>query len=302
MIKKVIDLTLLLRVENDYNKMKNKHDNNKIEFSCPANWIDYFLKNNDSVIGDINEGVFAHDNDNLINLNKLKDSHGEKMGNNLLVFRNNNSCSLRYMPIILTPTICFYSISIGKMLEENIDYKTIEMDLRGYCKELKYNIDTAGVILIDKPSGFINELKEELKNVMMINSNLSDERFYTKFNPIDPIDAGIINYYKYNKNKNFFDNAIVGQELFWKDEDYSWQNEFRIIIKNAHFKQYFNPNLKNYDYSNNILTIKLKNLNKYCKLFKLSDVDKLIMSINDDLQTIKYGFSKCNECRKCSQV
>jgi len=272
----------------------NLYNDNIIEFSCAANWIDYYQKNQKT--GDLFECVFAHV-DSKYDTSNLKDSHNKKMGENLFVLTNvdDGSKYLRYEPIILSPIMCFYGISMKQLLNNKEGHSSFKFDIDGFSKAFEYSSDY-GILIIDKPFEFINELSSQLSKCIMNNNNLTSERFYKNFDPLNPIDASFVDYNKYKMTDLFFDQECVGQEIFWKDEKYSWQNEFRIIVKNINFKQYYHP--LNYDYKKNNLQITLPNLKKYSRIISLKDANEFIISKSlDNPQECVYSFIKKNDMR-----
>lgn len=288
-MQKNINLTLLLRFEK-FENLQKFYQNNFIEFSCAANWIDYAKTNNKT--GYIFECVFAHV-DSEFNISQLNDSHGNAMGENLFVMidSKDNSRYLIYEPIILSPIICFFGLSMKDLLKKDKNSKCFKLNLANYLNEFNYSPEEYGVLLIDKPIDFINEIINQLPNHIKQNNNLTSERFYCDFNPIEPIDADFVKYDKYNKSDLFFDQDCIGQEIFWKDCSYSWQNEFRIIIKNINFKQYYDP--QNYDYKNNKLQISLPNLKEYSKIIPLKDIKEFVIyPCFENKRYCKYGFVK----------
>ena len=76
MKKFTTDTFFLMRVDSPENIDRDFYQN-RLTFSCPANWLDYALKQNDETIGDRYECIFAHlDASDERRLN-VKNSHGE---------------------------------------------------------------------------------------------------------------------------------------------------------------------------------------------------------------------------------
>ena len=272
-MKNIVKTTILFRID-ETNKLENLYRNNQIEFSCAANWIDYANKQQNNTIGDLFECVFAHLRFNDDCLRNFKDARGNLMKNNLFVLidRNDNSCYLRYVPTILTPTICFYSLSLNNLIENNNGSTQFRVDLNRYCNQFGLNINKTSIIIILNPTLFIDELNKHIPQQVVGNKNLTDENYYTKFDVDNPIKAGLIDYNKHNHTQFFNDNNNYGSEMFWKDSQYSWQNECRICFQNMNFTQRYSLNGE-YQYEKNTLKIFLPNLKEYSKILKIKDIN-----------------------------
>ena len=290
-INKKLNLTLLLRFGN-YEKLKVQFDNNQIEFSCIANWIDYCKKIGDLITGDDFEGAFAHEY-KIFNFKSLRDARDEPMDENLFINElKDGSYLLSYKPIILTPIVCFFGISLKNDLSEDLtnlfnNNGEIRILLDEYMRTFCYDPSRTGMLLIREPLSFIYELKQQIPNNLKSSKNLSSAMFYSTFNETNPIDAGFVDYNKYDKKRHFFDNKVIGQEIFWKNKDYEWQNEFRIAINNIHYVEKNAPGNELYNANKNKLLITLPNLHKYCDFFSMKMIDQL------RLQKDKQDNEKC---------
>ena len=102
--------SVLLRIGHK-NSIKDCWDNNRLSFGCAANWIHYANKGNVTT-GDSCECVFSR-----IPKGKavdLFDRNGKRIEANLQRFlddKDPNFEFLRYVPTMLTPALCFYSLS-----------------------------------------------------------------------------------------------------------------------------------------------------------------------------------------------
>ena len=235
-----------------------------VVFSCPANWIDKQLTGSDDSIGDIFECIFAHLPSDDPRVWQQVDSHGHPMGDNLLILRNEKDGSflLRYIPVILTPVLCFYSIRSG----------SIPIDLLKFASDMKYDTKDCAFLFIKDVARFFDDLKEQVPIAVKDNRNLTSERFYRPFDPFNPIDANNVNYDKYTATEPFYDRQCCLEEFFWKLPEYRYQSECRIIIPNVNYIQGYDPN-KKYNPQQNYLEVSLPHLHEYAEIRYLQDTE-----------------------------
>lgn len=250
---------LLMRIGPKSEIERCLHDS-KITFGCPANWIDYQYKHSNSAIGDIFECIFAHLPKTDSRVWNQVDSYGKPMRDNLLLFQNKNDDSflLRYIPAILTPTLCLYAIK----------REDLPLNIEKVVSDMGYSTDDSAVLFITNIERFFDELREQMPIAVRGNKNLTSKRFYSPFEPDHPIDANYVNYDKYTAGSRFYERPKNLEELFWKLPDYRWQSEFRIVISKINFVQGYNPN-EEYDPKKNYLDVSLPNLHEYAKIYYL---------------------------------
>ena len=281
-----INATLFFRVGTT-NDVKALFDANQIRFGCPANWIDSAFRGKNQTIGDYAECVFAHLSKTDPRVNSQTDVMGKPMGDNLLITVNSkgNDCWLSYMPTILTPTLCFYSVHIEeertRHRKKNSD-DILAFSLDRYCDAMQCKQKESSFLFIIHPEQFIEELKVEIPNAVEANrSKLTSERFYGDYNANDSLFYRDIDYLRHSRDELFYDNPGKSEEIFWKMPEYAYQSEVRLIIPNINFQQgfgYANP----YDSRENSLLVNLPHLKDYAKVFSASDAHWLVFDNFDD--------------------
>lgn len=262
------------KIEEDYN-------NNQITFSCPMNWFDKAMKDDDKSIGDLYECVYAKliDGDPRID---EKDILGNPMGNNLGVLKNSDgTVFLCHNPIRLSPTLCFFYIDWNDIREDDIykrgDNNSIIIDLLEYRKRMGYNIDTSSILVIENVAKFIDELEVNLKAAIEnYCSCLSTKDFINPFEISTTLESKPVQYIL-PENQFFYYPDAQGQELWWKRQDYQYQREARFSLSNICFTHRYEAG-KKYEYRRNLLSVKLPNLQEYAKLFRCSDCGKLVIN------------------------
>ena len=239
-------------------------DKKNVLFGCPANWIDKQLTKKDGTIGDMFECVFAHLPSDDSRVWQQRDSCGKPMGDNLLILRNENDGSflLRYIPTILTPVLCFYCIRAN----------SIPINLRKLATDMGYKAKACAFLFIKKPDSFLDDLKEQIPIAVQSNGNLTSKRFYSPFDPLNPIDASNIDYDRYTATEPFYDRQRCLDELFWKLPKYRYQSEARIAIRNVNYIQGYDPN-KKYHPKRNYLEVSLPHLHEYAEIRYLQDME-----------------------------
>lgn len=116
----------------------------------------------------------------------VKDSHGIPMGNHLetLYDPRTDTYYLRFIPTLLTPTMCFYSFDATKVAAMNdgkmpIFPHVVSFLPDRYLDEMCYEKDTASFLFINSPEKFFEELKEQVPIAIKQNENiLTTDRYY----------------------------------------------------------------------------------------------------------------------------
>lgn len=284
-ITTTITTGLLLRVASN-ETINDCIQNKQIVFSCPANWIDYGLKNS-KTIGDIFECVFARLKKGDKRINNICDIYGNPMGDNLLVMENEmgDDCLLRLMPTILLPATCFYTFNF-KSIFEKIDVSSekdaVRFNLTKYCTAMDYQLEEASFLIIVNPEMFIEELRHQIPIAVNLNSsNLSSASFYGDFRDDAPLLVKEVNYNKHNQDEFFLDDNNWYNSICWKLPEYEYQSEARIVIPNINFIQKYNQNSA-YDYKTNQLVVSLPNIDKYAISYPASKAQSLQFKKKDD--------------------
>lgn len=278
MVKKEYELsTVLLFRVGEEDSIKNNYDNNFIEFGCAANWIDYSLKNKDSAIGDYYECIFGHLKAGDGRL-KVSDAHGYEMRDNLFMLYDgkDNSYYLRYMPTILMPALCFYSLSKNQILGNSKNFRGMySFNLKKYAYCIGYDNTNVGCLIIKKPDLFVNELRKQIPiAVEEQKCILSSEMFYGSFLQDEPVIFSKINYDKFLSKKYFIDNENPTEEIFWKRKKFEWQSEVRFVIPHIHFAERYSQD--SYRYDTHRLKIELPNLHSYAEFRIVDNINKNI--------------------------
>lgn len=240
-----VETTVLLRV-GPKNSIVNAYNNNRISFSCPANWIDYALSNNNHDTGDIMEGAFAR----LFKEDMLLAYLKEKYKNNLMVAAVGDETNIAYfIPLLFTPMLCFYSMKRG-----------MKQNLQEFANQMNHSVnDSAALIIFDTEKFF----KDLFCNIPLIISFLSTEGFDGCFNPEQPVLVKDINY---TSKHHFLFTCDPIDALFLKDESYAYQHELRIIIPNAHFR---NNGIPGRSYERSSIDVDLPHIKEYAKVIVL---------------------------------
>lgn len=262
------------------------YKNNYLKFGCPANWINYALKCANDTIGDVCECVFANVKDNDPRINSLTDKYGKPMGDHLLILNNEKTHTslLRYVPIILRPTMCFYSFKYELLYNEYKirqlrDEQYLEFYLDEYLEFIGLNEENTSFLFITNTDGFIQDLKKAVPKAVENNrKNLTSKRFYEEFVSHKPIAVDYINYHKHKRNELFFDNPDSEEVSFWKFPEYEDQSEIRFVIPRINFKQDINNNMDGYDYKQNELNVYLPNFKSYAQVFLAKEVYSLLFN------------------------
>lgn len=264
--------SILFRLDN-LKTLKNNYENNQIEFSCPANWIDYFNKN--KAIGDVREGALAC----FQSMEDVKRYLGNEYvkGKNKYIVEDQKCFFCYQQDFILIPTICFYSIETkSNDFKDDILYR---FDLANYEKNLFNDNNEKGLFLITNYKLFINDVKDAVDEILKKNcyDNIAKQDFYTVSNKnqkayfSESKNAILYKDVEYKKLGQFFINKNCVNNIFIKDSNYSWQSEFRITIPNLRFLQNLTDG---YMYEKNKLSVKLKNLHEYSEVISLKDIKK----------------------------
>lgn len=244
--------------------MQEEYKEKVLTFSCPANWLDYAIKQNDFITGDYLECVMGHKPYSLTLGNELTDLTGKPLGDNLLVtpYEDEKKCFLRYMPTILMPTICFYGIDVANRLKNKFG---LFFNFDTYCKILNYQISESLILCISNMEMFEADLNQGIIKAVSCSSNkLTSNGFASSFSLKQPYIGKFVDYYKFNYGEEFLDNTCDMSAIFAKDKRYANQSEFRFVIKNIRFKQRLD--VDNYNFKTNLLKVRLKNLHNYAEL------------------------------------
>lgn len=263
--------SVLIRIGNK-DTIKDCWTGNKLSFGCAANWVHYANSGN-LTTGDPYECVFSR-----IPKGKevtLFDRYGNRIVDNLQRVSDKEDPNfefLRYVPTMLTPTLCFYSLSHANLSdgickwdqEKNIQIFRVDK----YAQYMEYKSDDIGIILIQDLMGLINELRYQIPIAIKENiSNLTQERYNPPFPPQEFLFADTINYSKHQRFEIFEEEPVSPEELFWKFPEYRKQAELRFIIPHWNFVQSYNPFRQDeYDAKKNSLTVHLPNLHTYASL------------------------------------
>ena len=163
---------------------------------------------------------------------------------------------------------------IRKGIKNADDLLAFDLDL--YCEMMECKPEESSYLFILDPVRFIEELKLSIPKAVEANyAKLTDERFYSAFNPKDAVLLRNVDYSRHNKSELFYDNPGNCEEIFWKMPEYAFQSEVRIIIPNINFQQAFcypQP----YDATENSLIINLPHLKEYAKVFPASEAHTLL--------------------------
>ena len=264
--------SVLLRIGHK-NSIKDCWDNNRLSFGCAANWVHYAQKGN-MTTGDLYECVFSR-----IPKGKaidLFDRNGKRIEANLQRFlddKDSNFEFLRYVPTMLTPALCFYSLSYATpddglfVWDETRNMPMFRADR--YAQYMGYANEEMGVLLIQDFCGLISDLKEQIPLAIKENRyNLTQERYHISAPTEEVLFANVIDYSRHQRFDIFEEEPAPPEELFWKFPEYKKQAELRIVIPHWNFIQSYDPfKPEKYDKEKNYLPVNLPQLHSYASLF-----------------------------------
>lgn len=273
---------VLLRV-GSYDDISNYFRTNSITFGCAANWIDYTRAKGNTITGDLFECAFAHLKIGDPRISNLKDKNGYPFGDNIIyqINPNDNTVWLSFEPTILMPAFCLFGIDVPGILKNlnSTGPKTtfFTFDLDKHCIEMGYQINNAGFLVVTDPYAFFDDLKLSIPVAVEQNrNNLTSERFYSEFNPAEPLLYRDVEYGHFSDKDIFYDYRGNYDEMFWKQSKYRTQSEIRLVIPNLNFIQKYNPSVEVYDYTRNQLTVTVPGLQTYSVLYPAKDYHSLV--------------------------
>lgn len=283
--------TLFFRVGRT-NKIETLFKENRIEFGCAANWIDYTIRHHDNQTGDIFEGVFAH----TIKCDSRVEEYSKEFGSNLIIMDHPDGrcCLLRFMPTILIPVLCVFSFNFEKVreavTEKGEECEGVSYALDRYLRKMRYKPDEASYLFITDKEMFVQDLKTNLPVAVDENKkNLTSDRFFGRFHPKKPLLMKDIDYSRHTKTSLFFDDPRSFEDIFWKIPEYSYQNEVRFIVPGINFIQPYDS-LSGYDPSKNVLSVRLPHLKEYAFIRPASIAKELYFdSFNDEDKTVRFS-------------
>lgn len=263
----------LLRVGHK-NVIKSCWDSKTLSFGCAANWVHYYATKGNVITGDPCECVFAR----IPKGKKFEpyDKNGLRIEDNLQRFpdeKDPNFEFVRYVPTMLTPALCFYSLLHAKEDDGFCSWDKAQnvqtFYANKYAKYMGYSNDEMGIILIQDPRGLFDELERQVPIAIAKNTfNLTQERYYLPVSPKEYLFANIIDYSKHQRFETFEEEPAPPEELFWKFPEYVKQAELRMVIPHWNFVQSYDPfRPKQYNEKKNYLPVNLPQLHSYASLF-----------------------------------
>lgn len=238
-------------------------------------------KTGDKVTGDQLECVFAHLKNGDSRMN-VKDSHGIPMGNHLetLYDPRTDTYYLRFIPTLLTPTMCFYSFDATKVAAMNdgkmpIFPHVVSFLPDRYLDEMCYEKDTASFLFINSPEKFFEELKEQVPIAIKQNENIltTDRYYHTKGNDDCELFADKVDYTRHLPTDIYYDEPRPSAELFWKYPQYHFQSEVRVAILNTNFVWDYDP--QHFKYEQHRLDVYLPHLHEYATIRAAKDLQNI---------------------------
>ena len=238
-------------------------------------------KTGDKVTGDQLECVFAHLKNGDSRMN-VKDSHGIPMGNHLetLYDPRTDTYYLRFIPTLLTPTMCFYSFDATKVAAMNdgkmpIFPHVVSFLPDRYLDEMCYEKDTASFLFINDPKKFFEELKEQVPIAIKQNASiLTADRYYrTKGNDDCELFVDKVDYTRHLPTDIYYDEPRPSAELFWKYPQYHFQSEVRVAILNTNFVWDYDP--QHFKYEQHRLDVYLPHLHEYATIRAAKDLQNI---------------------------
>lgn len=272
--------TILLMRLGSTKRIEQCYNTRTLSFGCAANWVDY-SKTGDKVTGDQLECVFAHLKNGDSRMN-VKDSHGIPMGNHLetLYDPRTDTYYLRFIPTLLTPTMCFYSFDATKVAAMNdgkmpIFPHVVSFLPDRYLDEMCYEKDTASFLFINSPEKFFEELKEQVPIAIKQNENIltTDRYYHTKGKDDCELFADKVDYTRHFPTDIYYDEPRPSAELFWKYPQYHFQSEVRVAILNTNFVWDYDP--QHFKYEQHRLDVYLPHLHEYATIRAAKDLQNI---------------------------
>lgn len=257
---------------------------NQITFSCSANWYDYAVKHKNDTVGDQLECVYAHLPIGDPRINEV-DCHGNPMGNNLTMLfdERNQSVYLRHEPVLLTPAFCFYQCTIDR--DSIIENNGLRFDLYEYCRGMGYKLEDVLFLVIHNPGEFEQDLRKNVPLAVKENAELlvldGSGGYVQAFDDKNPINYCPVDYDKHNFDDFFYKKNTYKQEMWWKGSKYRTQSEGRVVVPSVHFRQRYSDAIE-YDYSKNLLKVKLSNIKNYASIVDGSEYKYLDFYLDED--------------------
>lgn len=265
-----VNTLLLMRVDKT-ERIMDCYRGQYLRFGCPLNWIIYAAQTGSESVGDWNECIFAQLPVGDPRLNNQVDSRGLPMRDNLLECDNpiNGLRTLRYYPIILKPTLCFFSFRYDELLSQvDPSHGSVEFSLEKYCTDMGYKTEEISFLFVEDPNALQEELKKEIPIAVKDNMALSSEEFYKGFDAANPLSGQDVIYGLHKENDIFCDKAEITP--FWKFARYKYQSELRFTVNHLHFKNRESSNSEGRN-----LIVPVPHLQEYAKVIAGRDVKKI---------------------------
>ncbi len=281
LIEFLVYSSMLMRAGN-YKKIKSDYDKKRITFSCAANWIDYGIKYHNGGVGDWLECAFSHVPKSVYEKN-LKYKSGNPIGDMVcFILQSDSTKYLTRTPIILTPTMCFFSFNdVHIRLQDKDVGGSISFLLGKYLTDLGYTEDEGGYLFITKPDDFIDELKKQIP--LAVKENLDSVKTISVNDIYEPnysIGFKDVDYNTYDKKEFFLGTPTAYDELFWKDKKFEYQSELHLFIPGVTFNQQYPK--KDYNYKINELTINLPNFQTYSEIISAKECNAMNFFVSED--------------------
>ena len=271
-----VNTVMLLRFD-DWDRIKDQYERRYLTFSCAANWFNHAITNKNNTIGDVFEGVFARISSDESSLAILHKELKEKGSNLITTQLNDGTILLRYKPIILQPSLCFYNYYPYNKESSAITDVEESLNISEILSALGY---PSGLLHVLRPEQLLEELKKQVPLAVEENITLlSDREFLNRFDPHEPIEMQDINYTAYPENSLFY-NCSYGQELFWKLSKYKDQKETRVVINNISFAQPINNDFEGYDAQKSLLKVKMPNIQQYAKIYQIDEIKGIEVALH----------------------
>lgn len=217
--------------------------NGNIKFNTPKYWIELEAKEGKGR-GDSLEGIYSSvhmlDVNTIIESNSLRSSIQREVENGIIYFRSSDILSL--------PCFCLFGLNSTAFSSEGVDKRGIKYYIYRVTK--KYFNDFSD----NNRKEFVKNLPEERRPVLVIIKNPNEfiERVRNYFikKGIKPEEILIEPIEYLNKKEPFISTREFPNELFLKDNSFSYQSEIRIIINTKNQLL-----LKELEENNNIVNI-----------------------------------------------
>ena len=206
----------------------------------------------------------------------ITNKEGKSYGNNLRILQKRDGTFYVCLePTILTPAICFFSIDLQKRFANIEPFNSILVRLDRYIHDMGYCSSNTSFLFVYNVKSFFSELLTQIPLAVKANANnLTTDRFSIPFDPKNPFIARNVEYGKHESDEFYIDHENWLDSMFWKQKEYEYQSEMRIVVPNINYIQEYGLGNK-YDHTKNKLRVLLPSLRSYASIMDANRIDAI---------------------------